>query len=80
MTTIQKQKSDVLPSDVDAVRQAFDSDSNRPRPEWIRGKCPTCGDDLVSNCYYVGGRGYLIAWECWASLGDNPKCNYRKVL
>ena len=64
---------------VESVRQAFDG-SGRPRPEWIRGKCPQCGDDLVSNCYYVGGRGYLVCWECWNSLGDNPACNYRKIL
>lgn len=54
--------------------------ADRPRPEWIRGKCPQCGDDLVSNCYYVGGRGYLIAWECWSSLAQNATCDYREVL
>ena len=53
---------------VESVRQAFDGTCDRPRPEWVRGACPQCGDELVSNCYYVGGRGYLICHECWASL------------
>lgn len=65
---------------VESVRQAFDGSLDRPRPEWVRGACPQCGDDLVSNCYYVGGKGYLIAWECWASLGPSPTCHYRKVV
>lgn len=65
---------------VESVRQAYDGASDRPRPEWVRGACPQCGDELVSNCYYVGGRGYLICWECWSSLGEKPSCNYRKVL
>ncbi|BDI31346.1 hypothetical protein CCAX7_33970 [Capsulimonas corticalis] len=65
---------------VESVRQAFDGESSRPQSEWVRGKCPKCGDDLVSNCYYVGGRGYLICWECWSSLGGEPQCNYRKIL
>ena len=64
---------------VEVVRQAYDG-AGRPKPEWIRGQCPQCGDDLVSNCYYVGGRGYLICHECWSSLGGNPACTYRKVL
>ncbi len=65
---------------VESVRQAYDGVSNQPRPEWVRGECPQCGDALVSNCYYVGGRGYLICWECWSSLGEKPSCTYRKVL
>jgi len=65
---------------VEHVRVAGGGRTDRPRPEWIRGKCPDCGDDLVSNCYYVGGRGYLICWECWSSLGGEPQCNYRKIL
>ena len=52
----------------------------RPEPDWVRGKCPRCGEALVSNCYYVAGRGYLILWECWASLADQPTCDYRRVL
>jgi hypothetical protein len=54
--------------------------TGRPDPEWIRGRCPMCGEDVVSNCYYVGGKGYIIVWECWASLGDTPTCDYRRVL
>ncbi len=65
---------------IESVRQTNETDNGRPRPEWIRGKCPQCGEDLVSNCYYVGGRGYLIVWDCWASLRESPACSYRKVL
>ena len=65
---------------VESVRQAYDGVSDRPNPEWVRGVCPQCGDDLVSNWYYVGGRGYLLYWECWRSLGANPTCCYRKVI
>jgi hypothetical protein len=54
--------------------------TGRPRSEWIRGKCPKCGDDLISNAYYVGGRGYKIIWQCWASLGETPTCDYQHVL
>ncbi len=70
---------DVIRS-AESVRQAYDGKSDRPRPEWVRGLCPQCGEELVSNCYYVGGRGYLVMHECWASLQDNPTCGYRKVL
>ena len=52
----------------------------RPDPEWVRGICPRCGAELVSKCYYVSGRGYLVVWECWASTGDDPGCDYRRVL
>jgi len=52
----------------------------RPDPQWVRGRCPECGDDLVSNLYYIGGKGYLLCWECWGSLGENPACRYRRVL
>ncbi len=65
---------------VESVRQAYDGTSDRPKPEWVRGVCPQCGEPVVSNCYYVGGKGYLITNECWASLMENPTCSYRKVL
>ena len=65
---------------VESVRQAFDGSSERPRPDWVRGTCPQCGAELVGNAYYVGGRGYLLIHECWASLGPTPTCTYRKVL
>lgn len=54
--------------------------AERPAPEWVRGACPFCGEEVVSNAYYVGGRGYLIRMECWASLGESPTCEYRRVL
>ena len=52
----------------------------RPDPDWVRGRCPICGEEVVSNCYYVGGKGYIIVWECWASLGETATCDYRRVL
>lgn len=65
---------------VESVRQVYDKDANQPNPEWVRGVCPQCGSPLVSNCYYVGQRGYIVAHECWQSLGDNPTCGYRKII
>lgn len=56
------------------------TESGRPDPEWVRGRCPKCGDDLVSNLYYVGGRGYLLKWECWGTTKAPATCDYRKVL
>ena len=52
----------------------------RPDPEWVRGVCPKCGEELVSSCYYVSGRGYLVVWECWASGRSTSGCDYRRVL
>jgi len=53
-----------------------------PDPEWIRGQCPKCGAAVVSNCYYQGGRGYVLLWECWNALGEPEvrTCDWRKVL
>ena len=65
---------------VECIRQAFDGRSDRPNPEWVRGVCPHCGDELVANCYYVGGKGYIVAHECWSSLGETPTCTFRKIL
>lgn len=54
---------------------------DRPDPEWVRGVCPSCGEVVVSNCYHVGGRGYIIVWECWGSLQwPAPTCDYRRIL
>ncbi len=68
------------PIEAIAVRQACDALPASPRPEWVRGVCPNCGQPVVSNCYYIGGRGYLCVWECWNSLAETPSCTYRKVL
>ena len=62
------------------VATPLKTDDGRPNEEWVRGRCPECGDDLVSNLYYVGGKGYLLVWECWDSLKENPQCEYRRVL
>ena len=53
---------------------------DRPDPDWKRGTCPLCGDDLISNAYYVGGRGYIVFWECWSSLQLPATCDYRRVI
>jgi hypothetical protein len=66
---------------LETVRQAYDGKAEgQPKPEWIRGTCPQCSGPLVSNCYYVGGWGYIVLHECWNSLPENPTCSYRKVL
>jgi hypothetical protein len=54
--------------------------AERPEPEWVRAQCPCCGEDVVSNAYYVGGKGYLIVWECWNSQAGGSACDYRHVL
>lgn len=73
----EKKLSEEVAAPVTPVRHREDS---RPDPQWVRGRCPECGDDLVSNLYYIGGKGYLLCWECWGSLSENPTCRYRKVL
>ena len=66
---------------VETPREMSDASTEpAPRPEWVRGTCPDCGDSLAANCYYVGGRGYVICWECWSSLQSPPTCSYRKVI
>jgi hypothetical protein len=60
--------------------QAAAARKERPDPDWVRGRCPMCGEEVVSNCYYVGGKGYIIVWECWASLAETATCDYRRVL
>lgn len=80
MDTIIEITEELVTTDRQTCRQAYDGITAEPKPEWVRGECPQCGQPVVSNCYYVGGRGYLITHECWASLGEKPTCTYRKVL
>lgn len=54
--------------------------AERPDVSWVVGSCPCCGESMVSNCYYIGGKGYKIVHECWASLGEKPTCSYRRPL
>lgn len=49
----------------------------QPDAEWIRAFCPRCGLPVVSNAYYIGGRGYIVRWECWGSLAMAPSCDFR---
>ena len=53
---------------------------DRPDPEWVRGRCPKCGEELVSNLYYTHGVGYRVKWECWASIKKPKSCDFSKVL
>ncbi len=53
---------------------------NEPHPSRVRGKCPLCGDVVVSNLYYRANKGYLLRWECWKSLGVDSTCTYSKIL
>lgn len=54
--------------------------NERPDPAWVRGRCPECGDELVSHLYYKRNEGYVIVWKCFSSMGDEPTCTYEKVL
>lgn len=64
--------------------QPISGPAARPDAAWVKGICPLCGDAVVSNVYYVGGKGYLIVHECWGSLransGQANTCDYRRVL
>ena len=46
----------------------------------VRGRCPVCGDELVSLATYGDASGYLIVWECVQAGGENPACDYRRIL
>ncbi len=48
--------------------------------EWLSERCPKCGETVVSKCYYVGGKGYLIVRACEAAQGETPQCDYHQVL
>lgn len=70
-----------LPAAAAAPAPTRHAAGERPDAQSVRGRCPECGDDLVSNLYYIPGEGYLIIWACWSSLveGEAP-CRYTKVL
>lgn len=77
------------PADLDRLRREGKStvtfgplpqdEKGRPLPEWVRGTCPECGDDLVSNLYLVR-HGFICRWECWNSLKEDATCTYSKTL
>lgn len=66
------------------IEQANRAAAERPEPESVRGACPVCHAPVVSECEYLPGRGYVIAWCCWESLPTperpEPRCDYRRVL
>jgi hypothetical protein len=91
---LEREESQILPGEA-GLFPGLDSDldsetptvhtpaitlDGRPDPKRVRGRCPECGEELVSNMYYLGGKGYLLVWECWASLADEPVCCYRRVV
>lgn len=47
-----------------------------PPDEVIVGRCPECGERLVSNLYWHTEHGYLLRYECWESLMPNGRCNF----
>lgn len=59
-----------------------DRSEERPDAAWVVGACPLCGEPVVSNAYHVGGHpgGYVLRRECWASIGERPTCDFRRVL
>jgi hypothetical protein len=77
-----------VPKREDGERPARSASPVRPpfcgedvgRASAVRGTCPLCGEDVVSNLYLCEGNGCLLLWECRASLGPNPSCDYRRVL
>lgn len=64
---------------VETMRQCWDGQRDQPKPEWTRGNCPQCGAPVVSNCYYIGGRGFVIVLECWEALRSPAACTFRQV-
>lgn len=66
--------------DAEAIMPAPLTDDGKPHEDWVRGTCPECGEPLISNMTYVGGRGYLVVWECWGAMAEQPTCTYRRVL
>ena len=68
-------------ADVEIVRQASNGVTDgRPPEARVHGICPQCGEVLVSNCYYVGGKGYIVEWRCWAGAQNSSACSYRRIL
>lgn len=69
-----------MPLEIEVLQPAsLPAEREAPDPAWVRGTCPYCGQPVVSNTYWTG-RGYVIRWECWASLGEQPTCEFRRVL
>lgn len=70
----------VVPPAPAAPVHPVEGKDERPDPKWVRGRCPDCGEDLVSNLYYIEGKGYLCVWECWSYRREDSECTYRRVL
>lgn len=64
------------------VSLGFQAGEPEPKPDDIfsRGACPKCGHVLISNLYWVEGKGYLFLWECWNALQPVTTCDYRRTL
>jgi len=44
--------------------------------ECIVGRCPECGDSLLSNLYWHPEKGYLLRYECVSALLPNGRCHF----
>jgi len=51
---------------------------DQPRPEWVNGVCPTCGQKTVKGHYHQPETGFQFFTECWDSLGTHPTCHFRR--
>ena len=53
----------------------------RPDPEWVRGRCPTCSEVLISNARWIAANHrYVIEWICWGALQEPPTCDFHQML
>jgi hypothetical protein len=55
------------------------TEDERPPEEIVRGRCPECGEALVSNLYWQKERGYLLRYECWEGLMPQGRCRFYAV-
>ena len=80
-TTLQAPLRSTAPEDSVIPPPEFPAKrGTRPEARDVRGRCEVCGEELVSNFYYVAEHGYVIAWQCWNSLVEAPSCGYRRVI
>lgn len=51
-----------------------------PDPAFLRGRCEKCGLPVISECVYVGAKGYRIMWRCWGAKAVPATCDYERTL
>jgi hypothetical protein len=52
----------------------------RPTEEILSGRCSVCGADAVMEMSYLKGRGYLMRTRCCSSFGNEPSCDWTRVM